>query len=433
TSRLRTSSSTRRAEIGLDDLRIALHHRWRALGDFLTVIEHHHAVADVHHQAHVMLDQEHGDAFVADAADELAERQPLRRIHAGGGLVQREQPRLGGERTGNFQPALIAVRQAPRAVVGAGADADVIEQRQGARQNLALLGERARVAQHRAEHAGPRAHVAADHHILERREVGEEPDVLKGARDAGGGNFMRRQRRDIALGEAKAAAVGCVDTGEQVEKRRLACPVRADQAIDVARGDGEGDVLQRLQSAEALRCACDLEERAHVACSVSSRLRTAEGSSPAGRKSMTSTSARPKSSMRITSGSISERPNSASCTGSTVQRSTSGVNDSSSAPSITPQMLPMPPSTTIDTTITDSTSTKLSGEMNAWIAENMPPAMPPKLAPIAKARSFMFRVLMPMARAAISSSRIASHARPMREFCSRRLTTMTASITSSSR
>ena len=144
---------------------------------------------------------------------------------------------------------------------------------------------------------------------------------------------------------------------------------------------------------------------------------------------MISTSARPKSSMRITSGSISMRPNSAPAAGSTVQRRISGTNESSSAPRITPQMLPMPPSTTIDTTMIDSTSTKLSGLMKAWIAENMPPATPPKLAPMAKASSFRLRVLMPIARAAISSSRIASQARPMREFCSRRLTTMTASTT----
>ena len=94
-------------------------------------------------------------------------------------------------------------------------------------------------------------------------------------------------------------------------------------------------------------------------------------------------------------------------------------------------MLPMPPSTTIDSTITDSTSTKLSGLMKPWIAENMPPAMPPNDAPIANASSFMLRVLMPIARAAISSSRIASHARPMRESCRRRLMTMTTSSTSS--
>ena len=50
----------------------------------------------------------------------------------------------------------------------------------------------------------------------------------------------------------------------------------------------------------------------------SSRLRTAEGSMPAGRKSIITTIASPKSSMRITSGSMSERPKIARCTGSTV-------------------------------------------------------------------------------------------------------------------
>ena len=84
----------------------------------------------------------------------------------------------------------------------------------------------------------------------------------------------------------------------------------------------------------------------------------------------------------------------------------------------------MPPSTTIDSTIIDSTSTKLSGLMKPCVAEKMPPEMPPNDAPMANASSFMLRVLMPIARAAISSSRIASHARPMREFCRRRLMTM---------
>ena len=70
----------------------------------------------------------------------------------------------------------------------------------------------------------------------------------------------------------------------------------------------------------------------------------------------------------------------------------------------------------MDTTMIDSTSTKLSGEMKPWIAENIPPAMPPNEAPMAKASSLMFLVSIPIARAATSSSRTASQARPMREF-----------------
>jgi hypothetical protein len=36
-----------------------------------------------------------------------------------------------------------------------------------------------RIAKDRADDIRVRAHVAADHHVLERREVGEQPDVLK--------------------------------------------------------------------------------------------------------------------------------------------------------------------------------------------------------------------------------------------------------------
>ena len=44
---------------------------------------------------------------------------------------------------------------------------------------------------------------------------------------------------------------------------------------------------------------------------------------------------------------------------------------------------------------------------------------PPNDAPMAKAMSLRLRVLMPMALAAISSSRMAIQARPMRESCRR--------------
>src|SRR5207247_8460170 len=155
-----------------------------------------------------------------------------------------------------------------------------------------------------------------------------------------------------------------------VEDRVLAGALRTDQPENFAAADGKRDLGTRRQAAKVFGAAVGLQKR-HAACPVSSRFLTAEGSRPAGRNSITSTSASPKISMRITSGAISWRPNSASCSGSTVQRRISGTNDSSSAPRITPQMLPMPPSTTIETTMIDSTSTKLSGEMKACMAENM--------------------------------------------------------------
>src|SRR5439155_239986 len=104
-----------------------------------------------------------------------------------------------------------------------------------------------------------------------------------------------------------APFVLAVEAGEHVEERRLAGAVGADEAVDLAALDGEAHLRERDEPAEALGDTLDLEERrwrrrrgAHRV--VSSRLRTAEGSSPAGRTSIITTIASPKiSSSRIAS------------------------------------------------------------------------------------------------------------------------------------
>ena len=93
----------------------------------------------------------------------------------------------------------------------------------------------------------------------------------------------------------------------------------------------------------------------------------------------------------------------------------------------------MPPSTTIATIITDSIRLKDSGETKPWNAANIEPDTPPKVAPMPKASSFMLRVLMPIALAAISSSRIAIQARPMRDSCRRWQMTMLTSTSARNR
>ena len=93
----------------------------------------------------------------------------------------------------------------------------------------------------------------------------------------------------------------------------------------------------------------------------------------------------------------------------------------------------MPPSTTMATITIDSIRMKLSGEMKPWNAANIAPETPPKEAPIANASSLMLRVFTPIALAAISSSRIAIQARPMRESSRRTLTRMITSASSRKR
>src|SRR5471032_3031814 len=76
-------------------------------------------------------------------------------------------------------------------------------------------------------------------------------------------------------------------------------------------------------------------------------------------------------------------------------------------------------STTIASTAIDSVSENDSGDTKPWNEANMAPATPPNEAPVENASSLTLRVLMPIALAAISSSRIATQARPRRECCKR--------------
>src|SRR3970040_1017908 len=126
---------------------------------------------------------------------------------------------------------------------------------------------------------------------------------------------------------------------------------------------------------------------------------------------MTSIRAKPNISMRKLSGSTTTFPTSAICPGPAAWRNSSGSATSSTPPSTTPPMLPMPPSTTMHSTMMDSMRLKLSGLTKPWKPANRPPEMPPKVAPMAKASSLMLRVLMPIAEAATSSSRIATQGR----------------------
>ena len=86
--------------------------RRRALGDLHAVVEHGDALADAHDDLHVVLDEQHRDAeFFLRKTDQVHELDFFRGIHAGGGLVEQEQLRAGGEGTHDFEPALIAVAE----------------------------------------------------------------------------------------------------------------------------------------------------------------------------------------------------------------------------------------------------------------------------------------------------------------------------------
>src|SRR5207248_9529539 len=188
---------------------------------------------------------------------------------------------------------------------------------------------------------------------------------------------------------------------DAIEHRGLAGAVRADQRGDVAAAGGKRQVVDRDDAAKAHRQMIDDKDRiiAHPCPSLTRsdeiawlRSRKTVGArwpiSPRGRQIISSTMARPNTSMRYWS-----RP-----------RNSSKPPIMASAASATPSCEPMPPSTTMASTSADSWKVKDSGLIKPCRVAKKAPAKPPNMAPVANAVSLVVVVLMPRARQATSSS-----------------------------
>ena len=86
-----------------------------------------------------------------------------------------------------------------------------------------------------------------------------------------------------------------------------------------------------------------------------------------------------------------------------------------SAPTMTPGMLPMPPRMITASAVIETTMLKPNGSSDPICTENRAPDRHPMAAPMAKASSLYLTVLIPIASATCSSSRMAFQARPIRD------------------
>ena len=81
-------------------------------GDLDAEVEHHDVVADVHHEVHVVLDEQHADApIVGEAAHEVRQLGGLGVAESGRRLVEQQHARLGGDRARDGQQPALTVRQ----------------------------------------------------------------------------------------------------------------------------------------------------------------------------------------------------------------------------------------------------------------------------------------------------------------------------------
>src|SRR5262245_12699610 len=128
TSTAHRASAMLHSQIGVEDGRVLAHGVGRALGDLAPVVEHRHPVRDVHHHAHVVLDERDGGAELAvDVENEAAHVFLLFDVHARHRLVEQEELGLGGQGPRQLDALLQPVRQAAGRCLANGLDLQEVD------------------------------------------------------------------------------------------------------------------------------------------------------------------------------------------------------------------------------------------------------------------------------------------------------------------
>ena len=246
--------------------------------DVAPVAHHRDALAEREDLVEPVRDEEHRRALRAQRLDDAEEAVDLRLRERGGGLVHDDHARLGRERLGDLDDLLVGDREPARDAVGVELDAELVE------QALDLAPHRAR-----GRCAGSSQRLGADEDVLGDRQIREQRGLLEDDGDAGRVRLRGRVEDDLLAVDQHPPAVGPVHAGEDLDERRLAGAVLADERVRLAAAQLDPAVLERAHRAEALARVVDHEQRrVAVGRAASDRRRQA-------RWKISSSSARPSS------------------------------------------------------------------------------------------------------------------------------------------
>ena len=117
-----------RAQVGVDDALVAHDGVRRALGDDLALRHHDDPVGDVADHVHVVLDEQHGHAVLAQVLDVAEQRLGQRRVHPGHRLVEHDHLGADHQRPGHLEQLALAAGQAAGEVLALGVELEAGEQ-----------------------------------------------------------------------------------------------------------------------------------------------------------------------------------------------------------------------------------------------------------------------------------------------------------------
>ena len=240
------------AQVGLKHQGVAADIRRLAAGNASAAVQYRHLVGHLHHQFHVVLHQQHGVAGASLSADVHRDLGGLFRVQSGHRFVQQHQSGIAHEGAGHLDPFLLAVGQRRCRPVRPVSQSEIVQGVQGAQAKLPFLVTQARQAQHGDDKGSLGRHRQPGQHIVQHRQPAEQLQVLKGARNAQGGNVMGRQGFHGSLSQQDGAGLGAVHPADAVDQRRFTGTVGSDERRYPSRGDVKRNILQGRQAAEPL-------------------------------------------------------------------------------------------------------------------------------------------------------------------------------------
>ena len=186
-------------------------------------------VGDVHHHAHVVLDQKNRRAEVlVHIEDEARHVLFLFDVHSRHRLVEKQQDRLGGERPSELDPFLQAVGKTPDPYLADVLDLEEVDDLLDLAAVFQLLASRRPPEERLQQEVRLHFQIAPGHDVVEHRHSLEERDVLEGARDALLGRLVRAHVVVRPAQKRHGAALRPVHAVDDVQHRAYSRAVRAD-------------------------------------------------------------------------------------------------------------------------------------------------------------------------------------------------------------
>src|SRR2546421_12814022 len=217
-------------------------------------VEDRDVVRDLEDVVQVVRDDHHGEALVAQPPDEVEHHPGLDDAQRGGRLVHDHQLRVPHHRLGDGDRlALPSGQRCDRLADGLHCgDAQARERLRGGPLHAVLV-----------QQSGAQA-LASKEHVLDDVQVVRQRQVLIDRLDAKARGVARVVDVDRPALPEDLAVVDLVDAGDTFGQDRLAGAVVPAQGGHLPVRDVEVDVVQRLDRAEVLVQASDLEQR--LAC-----------------------------------------------------------------------------------------------------------------------------------------------------------------------